>query len=969
MRLRRNIILWVLTALLIVQAIGGALAEPSAVIETNATARAAISSYKDVPGITGEEIAAIEEARASTAFFTYGMTMSTECFREDNVTSGFAALFCQWLSEFFNMKFRPIIYNWDTLLAGLEDHSIAFSGEISSALADGGTYAMTMSIAERRIMYASFEGADRLAIMGRTRPLRYGFLVGTTTESIVAPYLSENVVSVPVKNYNDAYQKLLLKEIDALFMDETMEGIYAAYPNLIVEDFLPLSYNMVSMATANPALAPFISVVKKYVESVGSYHFSQLHEEGRKQYLRYHLSTQLTVGERDWLARAIAENSAIKVAIDPDDYPVSFFNTREGKWQGIAVSILEEIHALTGLAFEFQNEAGEDWAQARNSVASGEIPMAAGIIRAASKDTRLLYAEGYQTDNYAFISASAFRDISLSDIPYLKTGLIRDTAYMDMFREMVPNHGDVVVYDTKAQAITALRDDEVQILMGTRNLLLDMTNYLEITGYRDNLVLHRPYEISFAFNEEEEALCGIVSKAQALIDTGGIADSWTRRVFDYSATVIKAQRPYLIGLAFFMLLAMALLVILWQRNRQMATRLEKEVKERTLELEIQTEAAKVASQSKGEFLARMSHEIRTPLNAIIGMTAIAKRAQDIEKKQSSLQEISTASGHLLGILNDVLDMSKIESGKFLLAEEPFVLFNAIQEVADIIRQRSEEKNIRFETDCLGLKTYAVVGDKLRLKQVLINLLGNAVKFTPNEGSLILKAHLREIDEESITVYFAAQDTGIGIEADRIERLFQAFEQADNSISVRYGGTGLGLSISQSLINQMGGEITVDSTVGIGSTFQFTLTFKRTDFHEESLEGEVESLDFTGKRIMLAEDIEINRLILGELLAPYHLEMDEAEDGAQAVEKFAASPVGYYGLIFMDVQMPNMNGYEATRHIREMDRADAKTIPIIAMTANAYREDIERAIDAGMNAHLAKPIDLKQVLQALQKWLG
>jgi signal transduction histidine kinase/CheY-like chemotaxis protein len=385
-------------------------------------------------------------------------------------------------------------------------------------------------------------------------------------------------------------------------------------------------------------------------------------------------------------------------------------------------------------------------------------------------------------------------------------------------------------------------------------------------------------------------------------------------------------------------------------------------------LQEQTAAAQVASRAKGEFLARMSHEIRTPLNAIIGMTGIAHTSAqkgEAEKAIKSLEEISIASAHLLGILNDVLDMSKIESGKFVLVSDVFSLDAAMKEVADIIRMRCGEKNIEFAPVIDDVSRSAVMGDKLRLKQVLINLLGNAVKFTPQDGKIKLILKVTDETEKALTVSMTVSDTGIGMTEAQMEKLFTAFEQADDSIAVRFGGTGLGLAISQNLVKMMGGFITVKSQEGKGSSFNFAISLEKAALVQEQIPDAPESVpELAGKRILLVEDIDINREILKELLSETHVDIDEAADGKEALEMFAASVPGYYDLIFMDVQMPNMNGYESTRAIRTLDRPDAKTIPIIAMTANAYREDIDQALEAGMNSHLAKPIDIQAVIRVL-----
>jgi PAS domain S-box-containing protein len=385
------------------------------------------------------------------------------------------------------------------------------------------------------------------------------------------------------------------------------------------------------------------------------------------------------------------------------------------------------------------------------------------------------------------------------------------------------------------------------------------------------------------------------------------------------------------------------------------------------------EAAEAATRAKSSFLANMSHEIRTPLNAVIGMAEIAKRRSSAEAPQTTgmIDEILNASKHLLAILNDVLDFSKIESGKFTLAHEAFSLKNAMIAVENIIVLRCKEKGIELTTNLAGLPGVTVFGDELRLKQVLINLLGNAVKFTGEGGRIDFTVDARAPEAERIDAAFAVSDSGIGIPADRIEKIFAAFEQTDTSITKRFGGTGLGLAISQRLVGEMGGEITVESEQGRGSEFRFALTFRVADagaYAREDEDAGERFPDLAGKRILLVEDLFINRMIMTEILDETHAEIAEAEDGESAVEMFAGSPEGHYDLVFMDIQMPGIDGYETTRQIRAMDRGDARSVLIVAMTANAYREDVERAIAAGMNAHLSKPVQVDQLMGLLRKEL-
>ncbi|MCL2479626.1 MAG: ATP-binding protein, partial [Treponema sp.] len=393
-----------------------------------------------------------------------------------------------------------------------------------------------------------------------------------------------------------------------------------------------------------------------------------------------------------------------------------------------------------------------------------------------------------------------------------------------------------------------------------------------------------------------------------------------------------------------------------------------EINQQNMRLAELTKAAEAASTAKSAFLANMSHEIRTPLNAVIGMALIARRSAENEKTLSAIREIETASMHLLGVLNNVLDMSKIESGKFELMQEKFRILDAMYEVEDLIKQRCAEKNIDLKTDFGNLKNNTIIGDKLRLKQILINLLGNAVKFTGENGTVIFS--LKGIEKNKTTVIsFLISDNGIGMTEEQLGKLFKTFSQADQTIFNRFGGTGLGLSICQNLTQMMGGHITVKSKPGEGSSFEFTLGFPRTKENgaEEHIQGGVIP-DLRGKHILLAEDVEINRIILRELLTETRVEITETADGNEALRVFSESPAGFFSLIFMDVQMPVMDGYEATRRIRSLDRPDAGTVPIIAMTANAYKEDIEKALASGMNGHLAKPIDINSVIRTLAEKL-
>ncbi len=389
-------------------------------------------------------------------------------------------------------------------------------------------------------------------------------------------------------------------------------------------------------------------------------------------------------------------------------------------------------------------------------------------------------------------------------------------------------------------------------------------------------------------------------------------------------------------------------------------------------------AAEQASLAKSEFLSRMSHEIRTPMNGIIGMTEIARQNTDNSQKvDDCLKKVSLSSKHLMLLINDVLDMSKIESGKIQLKNELFNLRLFLENIESIYSIQAEEKEIDFKISLFGSIDEFIEGDSLRLNQILTNLLSNAFKFTPKGGRIVLGVSELKHEENLILLRFSVKDTGIGIKEENLEKIFEAFEQENAEITHKFGGTGLGLSIVRRFSELMGGCVTVHSEYGKGSEFEVELPFTVTE-NSHMIDWKIEksvnkmsvenkTYNFEGKHILLAEDNELNREIAVELLGTATgATIDEAEDGQKAVALFSESEVNYYDLILMDVQMPKLDGFEATKRIRAMKRSDAGVVPIFAMTANAFAEDEEKSRQAGMNVHLSKPLEISAVLAAMNE---
>lgn len=372
----------------------------------------------------------------------------------------------------------------------------------------------------------------------------------------------------------------------------------------------------------------------------------------------------------------------------------------------------------------------------------------------------------------------------------------------------------------------------------------------------------------------------------------------------------------------------------------------------------------IASKAKSEFLSRMSHEIRTPMNGIIGMTAIAlQRGQDQARVLDCLQKIQSSSNYLLGLINDILDMSKIESGKMKLNPGNFNMDEMLGTIRELISPQAAAKDVDFVQE-IQLAHHWFLADQMRISQVLINLLGNAVKFTPAKGRVTLAVREMASGGENAMVCFSVSDTGLGIAKEDQDRVFRSFEQASGSNPHKQQGTGLGLSISSRLVQMMGSNIQLDSEPGEGSTFRFSVPLALGEYREAERSGE--AISFSGFRILVVEDNELNAEIAQCLLEERDFQVDCVYDGAQAVERIRSTPPGTYDVILMDIMMPVMDGLEATRTIRSMEREDCRAIPIIAMSANAFDDDLKKSVECGMNGHLSKPVDVDKLYQTLNQ---
>ena len=405
-----------------------------------------------------------------------------------------------------------------------------------------------------------------------------------------------------------------------------------------------------------------------------------------------------------------------------------------------------------------------------------------------------------------------------------------------------------------------------------------------------------------------------------------------------------------------------------QEHSEQEYRKSLEQKNIALQLAVQRETK--ANLAKREFLFNMSHDIRTPMNAIIGFTALAQtHIDDRDQVEDYLKKISVSSQHLLSLINDVLDMSRIENGKVTLETKPVHLPELVEDIGDAIQVGADKKHISFTVDTAGMKNEDVIADPLRLEQILINVLANAVKFTPDGGQISLRIVQKDTASADYADFeFHIKDNGIGMSEEFQKHIFEQFARERTSTVSKIQGTGLGLAITKSLVDMMGGRITVESEPGRGSEFTISLRFPVGEAKAGQMIPVSKASDFTGKKLLVVEDNELNLEIASTLLEEAGFEVDTAGNGKIAVEKVEAASAGRYDLILMDVQMPEMDGYEATRRIRALPDKKKAAIPIVAMTANAFEEDQKNALNAGMNGHIAKPLDIQKLFQVLSELL-
>lgn len=649
----------------------------------------------------------------------------------------------------------------------------------------------------------------------------------------------------------------------------------------------------------------------------------------------------------------IQEKGTITVAVPRYFHPFYCAGTEDGGHDGIIPELLQKISRQYGL--EFSYVYADSYVQTLELVVAGKADMGGFFYDDFREESprRLVASAPYTTLNDLIVRNKSVTYPGNN----LTCGLIEGRSLPEYAKA-----GHVKYYETVYDVLCAVNSGEVDFACG---LAAHMEQVMQANIFNNVVPFSQSetrMELSFAMPVPVDSnLLTIINKGinslsekekLAFVDHNFVSigeSTTTLRQFIEGNPIAAVM---IIG-TFSILVIVGIAII--SRMKVQAADMQKTVAK-----------VEAKSKAKSEFFSRMSHEIRTPMNAIVGFSTILSMKEDMpEDAKEILDKLNTSSQYLLRLINDILDMSRIDSGRLQIASENFSLGPVLDDLFSMMQAQAQPKQVRLSRK-INLAHTDLVGDSIRLKQVLVNLLSNAIKFTPADGQVCLTVTETAATDIEATYLFRVTDSGVGISAEDLPRIFESFEQIGSNRS-RSQGTGLGLPISLNIVESMGGKLQVKSQPGKGSEFYFSITMPFGKHAEEPSPPVIENV-FGGVRLLLVEDNAFNAEIATDLLSIQGAQVELASDGVQAVEQFLQSTPGYFDLILMDVQMPNMNGLEATRAIRASKHPDAQSIPIIALTANTFEDDRNLAREAGMNDFLTKPLNMDYILVVLQKWL-
>jgi PAS domain S-box-containing protein len=542
------------------------------------------ASFRDIPGVTADEIAAIEALRGRYDHFVYGVAHTTEAFpvytgqnneSSNYVVGGYAARLCEWLTGLFGIPFRPAFNEWSTLISGLENGDVHFMGDLMATEERRKTHFMTSTISERFLKSFHMAGTRPITDIAKSRPPRLVFTHGFAPLNYVRETTEYAFESVFANDLAEAYQILKRGEADAFLTMNTAEPELDLYGDVISETFYPLVFSAATLSTQTPDLKPVISVVQKALDNGGTSYLTELYSQGHRDFIKNKFLERLALDEFEYIQR----NTIVRVATETDNYPISFYSNTDKELQGIVFDVMREIESITGLSFKIANALGTNYRDLTNMVVSGEASMLTLVMRSKERESYFSLPETPIMRAYSnLISKSEFPDVQFNQLSNVTVGLVRGTVQDELFKRWFPDNKIFREYDNMDSVFSALERGDVDMLMSMENYLLSIENYKELTGYKANVVFDNNFDITFGFNKNETTLCSIVDKALALIDLEAISRDWTSKRYDYRAKVAEARLPWLLGATAMTFITLALMVILLYRSLNLRKLKEAEVK-------------------------------------------------------------------------------------------------------------------------------------------------------------------------------------------------------------------------------------------------------------------------------------------------------------------------------------------------------------------------------------------------------
>ncbi|SHK21293.1 ATP-binding protein [Hespellia stercorisuis] len=735
-------------------------------------------------------------------------------------------------------------------------------------------------------------------------------------------------------------------------VNEQIEALKSGSADAMLKVSLEFLPNLKQIAQFAPRPFYFVSgkgneeLIEELDEAIQKIHVTDPYFESRLR-SKYFINTIADFSLSEAEVAYVAENPKIQVLMFPQYAPFSFVD-KKGKLCGMSVSILNEIGKKANIEFEY-HVADEN--QNISKQATGgkyDIILGPPHSNTYAEDNGLVLSHPYLEANLTmFLNKSAETKPKSERVLGLVNNVPDPIGY---------EYKEIRYYDTIEECLEAVNKGEADYGYATRYALDYYTSenshrqllYLDLSGYNREVGFYVP-------NTENCELLSIINKYVRSTSQKDIHSHLSLALSqkDYGGLrEIANNNPMLtivVAVSFLSLIMLTAMMAIYSNSN----------KKRNRKLQL-------AYTAKSDFLSRMSHDMRTPMNGIIGLTELTLDSENlVPEVADNLSKIDESAHYLLSLINDTLDMNKIESNKIVLNREPTNLNSFFNQMIGVVRVSAEQKHVKLVFTASTKVPPMVYLDKMRVQQIFFNLVSNAIKFTPENGTVEVIGEWTFLEEAQVKTKLVIKDTGIGINPEFIPRIFEPFEQENDATIVNYAGTGLGLAIVKNLIELMGGTISVRSEKGIGSEFTVELVFDRANEQiAPELGTETSEVCLAGKRILLCEDHPLNTQIAIKMLEKKGMIVEHAENGQVAVELFRQAKPYYYDAVLMDIRMPVMDGIAATKAIRELDCVDAQTVPIIAMTANAFDEDVKKSLDAGMNAHLAKPVDPKQMFQIL-----